>query len=437
MTLQNLNLNIHHVTRVEGHGNITVDLKNGVIEKCQWSVPEAPRFFESMLVGREWHEVSYIVSRICGICSIGHTLASLKASEAAMGIEISDQTRLLRRILCHGENFQSHVLHVFFLTAPDLLGAPSVFPLVATHPDVVKLALKLKRLANDMCDVFAGRTTHPNNTTLGGFTGYPGAEAVEGILARLKDTRPDLEFASKVLLSLKDKIPAYQRETEFIALKSDEEYALYDGWVASTDLPGQKIPVANYRNVVNEFVVPYSTAKHARHQRDSYFVGALARFNLSYDQLVPGAKEAAAAFGLKPLCYNSFMNNVAQFVETVHSVEESIRLMEELLNRGIEEEAPVRTIGAGQGAGAVDVPRGLLCHDYTYDEQGKVLRANCVIPTNQNHRNIEYDLHEFLPQLIAAGKDEKEIALGLEMVVRAYDPCISCSTHYLDVTFKK
>jgi coenzyme F420-reducing hydrogenase alpha subunit len=437
MTLQNLNLSIHHVTRVEGHGNILVNLTQGNVEKCEWHVPEAPRFFEAMVVGREWHEISYIVSRICGICSIGHTFASLKATEAAFGIQISPQTRLLRRILAHGENFQSHILHVFFLVAPDLLGVPSVFPLVATHPDVVKLALKLKRLANDMCDVFGGRTTHPNNTTVGGFTGFPSVQNVEGILQRLKDARADLAVATQVIASLVPRIPVYERETEFVALKSDEEYAIYDGWIASTDMPGVKIPVDQYRSVTNEYMLPQSTAKWCRHKRESYFAGALARFNLNYDQLIPQAKEIAAAVGLKPICYNTFMNNAAQYVETIHSVEEAIRLIEELLATGIKEEAPVRVIKAGTGAGAVDVPRGILFHEYSYDDQGRVTAANCIIPTNENHRNIELDLQKFLKQLIAEGKDEKGIALGLEMMVRAYDPCISCSTHYLDVSFKR
>ena len=427
--MKNINVNVDHVTRVEGHGNIAVNVKEGKIEECKWEVVEAPRFFEAFVRGRTYLEVAHITSRICGICSIGHTLCSLQATEAALGVKISDQTRLLRHILIQGENLQSHVLHSYFLAAPDFVGAPSVFPLVKTHPDIVLRALRMKKLANDLCDVFGGRTVHPITPTVNGFTKLPEVKEIQDIRKRLVDATPDLEATLELFKTLK--IPAFERETEYISLKSKEEYALYDGVIASTD--AGTTPVANYRNWTNEYLVPHSTAKYAKNVRDSYMVGALARFNNNHGQLSPGAKKAAAALGLKAPCYNSFMNTVAQVVEAVHAVEESIRLIDEVLDKGLKEEDRRILLKAGKGVGAVDVPRGILFHDYTYDKNGICREANCVIPTNQNHANIQKDMEALLPQILDQPQDE--IRLKLEMLVRAYDPCISCSTHLLKVKF--
>jgi sulfhydrogenase subunit alpha len=427
--MKNININVDHLTRVEGHGNIVVNVKEGKIEECKWEVVEAPRFFEAFVRGRSYLELSHITSRICGICSVGHTLASLKATEAAMGVQISEQTRLLRRILAHGENMQSHSLHVYFLAAPDFVGVPSVFPLVKTHPEIVLLALRMKKLANDLCDVFGGRTVHPITPTVNGFTKLPEVKDVKEIRKRLAQAGPDLQATLELFKSLK--IPDFKRETEYISLKSKEEYALYDGAIASTD--AGTTPVVNYKNWTNEYLVPQSTAKHAKNVRDSYMVGALARFNNNHEQLSPGAKKAAAELGLKAPCHNPFMNNVAQVVETVHGVEESIRLIDELLDKGWKEEDRRVVVKAGRGVGSVDVPRGILFHDYTYDKDGVCVEANCVIPTNQNHGNIQRDMEALLPQIMDRPRDE--IRLSLEMLVRAYDPCISCSTHLLKVEF--
>jgi len=186
--------------------------------------------------------------------------------------------------------------------------------------------------------------------------------------------------------------------------------------------------------VIDEFCVPHSTAKHARHNRGSYMVGALARFNNNPGQLTPLAARAAEKLGLRAVCYNPFMNNVAQVVETVHNVEDSMNIIDTLLERGIQEEPFQVKPAAGRGVGCCEVPRGILFHDYTYDEKGHIVRANCVIPTNQNHRNIQHDMEKLLPEIL--DRPREEITLMLEMLVRAYDPCISCSTHLLEVKFR-
>ena len=432
---KNLNIEVHHVTRVEGHGNIYVDVKNGTIDRCEWHVPEAPRFFEAMVVGRAWNELQHITSRICGICSIGHTLASLKATEAAMGIGISEQDLKLRKLALHAENMQSHVLHLGFLVLPDLMGVGSVIPLASSHPKEVKTVLRLHRKANQMSNLICGRTTHPQRLIPGGFSRIPTMKELATLRDDLKKLVPDLQVVAELFKALAPNFPDLERETEFIGLTKPDEYALYDGKIGSTDTG--TTPVNEYLTITNEYVVPRSTAKWAKHARNSYMVGALARLNLNYDLLSPLAKKVAEMFGLKPVCHNPFMNNVTQLVETVHSVEDSIKLINELEAAGLQSQSiynnPEIKVKAGRGVGAVEVPRGILFHDYTYDEKGVCTKANCIIPTNQNHANIELDMKALLPTIL--DKTPKEIELSLEMLVRAYDPCISCSTHYVKVHF--
>jgi coenzyme F420-reducing hydrogenase alpha subunit len=334
---------------------------------------------------------------------------------------------LLRKLLSNGGVLQSHALHYYFLAAPDFLGVGSVFPLVNTHKEVVLRALKLKKLANDLCDLVGGRTVHPISAVVGGFTQLPSPSELREMQNRLKDALTDLQDTVELFSTFN--IPDFNRETEYIALKHPDEYAFYDGTISSTDTG--TTPAANYLEVTNEFCVPHSTAKHTKHARSSYMVGALARFNNNHDQLLPRAKKAAQDLGLEAPCHNPYMINVAQVVETVHLAEDSINLIDQLLTVGLKEEKPEVGLRAGTGVGACEVPRGILFHDYTYDASGAIVEANCVIPTNQNHANIQQDMEALVPTILDKSADE--IRLALEMLVRAYDPCISCSAHLLEV----
>jgi len=431
----NVDLEVHHVTRVEGHGNIYVNVKKGEIERCEWAIPEAPRFFEAMVVGRQWTELHHVTSRICGICSIGHTLASLKATESAMGIKISDQDLKLRKLALHAENMQSHILHLAFLVLPDLAGVGSVIPLVSSNPNEVKTALRLHRIANEMSNLLCGRTTHPQRLIPGGFSKIPSMKELMELRKKLANSVLDLQAVAELFKSLAHRLPDFARETEFIALTEPDEYAFYDGKIASSDTG--TAPVNEYLAFTNEYIVPISTAKRAKHARESYMVGALARFNINHNSLSPLAGKIADMFSLKSICYNPFMNSIAQLVEVAHSVEDSIRLIDEIEAAGLKSQPdynkPEIKVGAGSGIGAVEVPRGLLFHDYTYNEKGVCTKANFVIPTNQNHGNIELDMKALVPKML--DKTEKEVELSLEMLVRAYDPCISCSTHCIKVHF--
>ena len=424
-----LNINVHHVTRVEGHGNITVNAKDGKIEEITWEIPESPRFFEAMLRGLNYQDVTWLAPRICGICSVAHSTAAIQATEAAFGVQPSEQTMLLRKLLYHAETLQSHVLHFYFLAAPDFLGVGSVFPLINTHKEVVLRALRLKKLANDLADLLAGRKTHPTSCVVGGFVKFPETSQLGTMRQRLTEAMDDLKETVELFKGLN--VPDFIRPTEYIALKDPKEYAFISGDISSTDTG--TAPITDYLEMTNEFCVPQSTAKFSRHARDSYMVGALARFNNNYSQLLPEAQKAAGELGLKAVCDNPYMISIAQIVESIHAVEDSLRLIDQIVARGLKEEKPEVKVRAGRGVGAVEAPRGILFHDYTYDDKGVLTEANYVIPTNQNHNNIQKDMESLVPSII--NKTQDDITLMLEMLVRAYDPCISCSTHFLEVRF--
>ena len=427
-----IDINVHHVTRIEGHGNIVVRADDGKIEKCEWQIPEAPRFFEAMVRGRMWDEIQPIVCRICGICSVSHSLAAVKAVEDALGVQVSEQTDKLRILANYSEQLESHSLHVGYLVAPDLLGVKSVIPLASTHTDVVKNIIAIHRTGNQWMELIGGRMTHPVSFRIGGFGKLPTEDELKELKKSLEETVPRLESLAEVVLSLADKIPAFDRPTEYIALVQPDVYTFYHGNIGSTDT-SDIVDIHEFESVVNEYVTPQSTAKWTKWHRDSYAVGALARFNLNADNLLPLAAKTAKQFGLKKGNCNPFMNNVAQVVESVQVVEHGLQLLDELLSTGIKEEKIKVRERAGMGVGVVEAPRGILFHRYAFDDDGRCMSANICIPTGQNHGNIQKDFEALVPQII--DRDQDEIRQTLEMLVRSYDPCVSCSTHYLNIEF--
>lgn len=439
---KNINVNVHYLTRVEGHGNIVVDVKAGKLVKCQFQVIESPRFFESMLVGRPIWEAQHLTSRICGICACGHSLASIKAGEDALGIKPSAQTVMLRKLLLYTEQMDSHILHIYILVAPDLLGVKSIMPLIKTHKPVIDMALRMKKMSDYAGEVLAGRHIHPISYCIGGLTQLPQKEGLEKLYQMMLQARKDGEETVKIVKKLK--FPDFQRPAQYLSLSCDEEYAMYDGDLVING--GQKTKVSDYRKLLTETVVDYSLAKVATINGKPYAVGALSRFNNNFDKLNKKAKAVASQLGLKPPCHNPYLNTAAQLVEWVHCLEESIVIMEKILSDGLDENKivvpswPKRNeinqlkYQPNTGIGCVEVPRGTLFHEYSINEAGAITQANCVIPTNQNMGNLEEDMRKLVPELLGK-KTQAEITLALEMLARAYDPCISCATHVLDVKF--
>jgi len=421
----NLQVDVHPLTRVEGHGNIEVRVRDGKIEEARWHVVETPRYFEILLKGKHFSKAPVIASRICGICSISHTLTSLRAVENALEITIPETAAKLRLLGCHGETLQSHLLHLLFLAAPDFLGEESVIPLAAKNPEVVNLALRLKSLANRICDVVAGRTTHPVSFQVGGVAAAPRREDLLRLGDDLRRSLDDLAAVEELFATFE--IPGFVRETEFVSLEGDGEYPFIGGNLISSD--GVKRAESDYLAMTNEYVVEESTSKHSRLSRESYAVGALARLNNNFNLLHPDAVKTARRFQLEPVNHNPFMNHIAQLVECVHVTHDAIRLIEDLTSSPPGDLRAEVIPRAGEGVGAVEAPRGLLVHHYVIDDQGALTRANCVVPTTQNNANIHLDLRDLVEQYAVEGMTDQRLELLCSMLVRAYDPCISCSVH--------
>lgn len=441
MSRKDINVYVHHIARVEGHGNIVVDVKRGELKEVKLEIVESPRFFEAMLADRRFSEAVHIASRICGICAVSHTDASIKAIEDALGIKPTWQTETLRKILTAAEIIDSHALHCFFLAAPDFVGTHSVIPLASTSPEVVKTAINWKKLAHDICDTITGRHTHPISMTVDGFTNLVTKDQMRELLSKIKqflenDVPRTVEFFSKL------KVPQFERKTDYVCLTHPDEYAFYGGAIKSSETGEYKH--RDHKLKITEHVVDYSTAKHTFGPVKPYMVGALSRFNNNFRQLMPKARETAEGLGLEALSYNPYHITFAQIVELVHCLESMVELIEELLSRGIKDEREKRPPIAGWsvklpsirkswGVGVVEAPRGLLIHEYKFNDRGLIESANCIIPTAQNLANIEEDMRKLVPEIL--DRPKKEITLLLEMLVRAYDPCISCSTHMLKVDF--
>jgi len=349
-----------------------------------------------------------------------------------MGVRVSKQTDMLRILGYYAEQLQSHVLHIGYLVAPDLLGTKSVVPLVSSHPEIVNTIVGIHRIANQWAELIGGRMTHPVSFVVGGFGKLPTEAKLAELKESIENSIPGLQAIADLVLSLADKLPAFERETEYIALVEPGRYPFYHGQIGSTDTR-EIVDIRDWESVTNEYISPQSTAKWTKWHRDSYAVGALARYNLNADNLFPMAKKMSEAFGLKKGCCNPYMNSVAQIIESVQVVEGAIQIIDNILTAGIKQEVPHVIPRAGMGAGAVEAPRGILFHRYAFDEDGKCTSANICIPTNQNHGNIQKDFEELVPQIL--DRDQDDIRQMLEMLVRAYDPCISCSTHYLNVEF--
>lgn len=422
--MKKINIRVDQLARTEGHGKLVIQATDGGPPHVRWAITESPRFFEAMLRGRPWLDAHVLASRVCGICSVSHLFSALKATEGAFGFEPTEQTILLRKLLYAGEMIESHMLHVYLLAGPDFFGTGSIFPLLETKDrERVLTGLRLKKLGNDIMELIGGRTVHPQSPAVGRFNRLPTAETLRHLRRRLDEAIPDIQATVRLFRGFK--MPQFNRETEYIALKYPHEYALVRGDMYSTDTGLS--PLDKYLDITNEYVMPDSTALYTRHARASYMVGALSRMNINHEHLNPLAKAMAMEFGLSIPCHNPFLITWAQIVETAHEIEEAKAIVDHLLERGLKEEKPPVHVQAGRGVGAVEAPRGLLIHDYTYDDTGHVTKANLIIPTNQNNGSIQEDLEVLVRENM--DRSEDELRLLCEMLVRAYDPCIGCSTH--------
>ncbi|HVN15716.1 MAG TPA: Ni/Fe hydrogenase subunit alpha [Anaerolineales bacterium] len=412
------------LARVEGEGGLYIGLQDGKAVEIRLDIYEPPRFFEGFLVDRFLQEVPDITARICGICPVAYQMSAAQALERALDIQIKPQVRALRRLMYCGEYIESHALHIYLLQAPDMLGKESALELAEIAPDVVKNALRLKKIGNDILKAIGGRSVHPVNVCIGGFYRWPETAPLTALL-------PDLEWglnAARECVKWAATLPYPDLEIdyEFVALHHPDEYGITGGDVWSSK--GRKLSVAEYETAYIEDHVKHSNALHS-HTVDgsTYLVGPLARLNLNHEQLSPAAQQALKDANVKLPLKNPYKSLLARAIELVDVYEEAIGLIK---NYKPEGSAHIELkLKAGEGAGATEAPRGLLYHRYKVDEHGLIKFAKITPPTAQNLPRIEADLFALAPKIVKL--PEAEATLTAEHLVRSYDPCISCATHFL------
>lgn len=421
-------LSMHHIARIEGHGNVHVSIEDGKVRDVQMNIVEPARLFESMVVGRPYDKISYIASRICGICSSSHVVTDLLAIEDAFGVEVSDRTRMLRELLVYGSYLQNHASHLFVFAAPDFAGEESLFPLAVTEPELFKGGLAIKALGNELCTKVGGRSIHPITAVVGGFTHEMSSSEYIEMADKLRDMRP---FAEKVVdVFAAFPVPDIATKGDFLALHEKGHYAVVSGRPCFVK-DGFEFDRAQYRDYIEEYQVAHSAAYFSRRRdtQETFAASALARVNASWNELTREARLAAAKAGLRPPSLNPYSNNVAQAVELVDVCVRCEAMLRELAE-GEGSSKPVEfEPKAGRGVGMTEAPRGTLVHDVEFDEAGRVVHANIITPTVHNLSDTEHNIFQVAELLANQGADEAVIRLEVEKLVRAYDPCLSCSVH--------
>ena len=417
-------LKVDTLARVEGEGSLSIKIRNGEVREVSFGIYEPPRFFEAFLRGRSYEEAPDIAARICGICPVAYQMSAVHAMEEAFGVSVTGQLRALRRLLYCGEWIESHALHIYLLHAPDFLGYEDAIQMAKDHGETVQMALRLKKIGNELMTVVGGREIHPINVRVGGFYKVPAKRDLQRLVENLKWARDaslkTIRFTSTL------PFPEFEYDYEFVALRHPTEYPINEGRLVSTK--GLDIPIAEYEHHFTEEHVERSNALHSVHkERGAYFVGPLARYNLNFDRLTKNAQDAAKSAGLAKTCLNPFKGIIVRAVETLYACEEALRIIRdyEEPDHPFEPVHPVKGIGHG----CTEAPRGILYHRYHLAEDGKILDAKIVPPTSQNQKTIEADLARLMPSLVR--KPDAEILWRAEQAIRNYDPCISCATHFL------
>lgn len=423
MNRKTLRIRVDALARVEGEGGIEIHVQDGKVVDHRFRIFEPPRFFEAFLQGRSYAEVPDITARICGICPVAYQMSSVLALEQALGVEVDETVRALRRLIYCGEWIESHTLHVLFLHAPDFLGLADAFGIARLHPDIFRKGLQLKQTGNELVAVIGGRAVHPVNMKVGGFHRMIAKSELEPLQDELKRARDHAMDLARWVSGFT--FPDFSRDYEFVALCHPTEYPMGEGTVTSS--LGLSLKADQVEEVFPEEQAAHSHALHARIAgRGGYMVGPLARYNLNHQRLTPSAREVAQSVKLETPCTNPFRSIVVRAVEILQACDDALRILESgALSGGT---APAKVLPrAGRGAACTEAPRGLLYHRYDLDETGLVTSARIMPPTSQNQKSIERDLLELVT---AAGEpDEDRLTWLCEQAVRNYDPCISCATH--------
>jgi len=429
-TVASRTLKVDQLARVEGEGAMYIHVTDGAVDDVQLQIFEPPRFFEGFLRGRRYTEPPDITARICGICPVAYQMSACNAIEDACGVSVDGPLNELRRLLYCGEWIESHTLHIYMLHAPDFLGYESAVHLAADHRPIVERGLALKKVGNDILDVIGGRAVHPINVRLGGFYRVPTKRELAPLAEKLRRARDAAVETARWVAGFE--FPHLEQDYEFVALRHPGEYPINRGRLVSNF--GLDITPSEFDEHIEEQHVEWSNALQARiRERDHYFVGPMARYNLAGAELSPLTREVAAEIGLEREVRNPFRSIIVRALEVVYATDEALRVIHEYEMP----DAPAIAVEprAGTGYGITEAPRGILYHRYTIDDMGTILDCTIVPPTSQNQPTIEHDLWHFVEDRMDL--DDAELTRQCEQAIRNYDPCISCATHFLDMRVER
>ncbi len=420
-------IKVDYLARVEGEGALDLEISEGKVASAQLRIFEPPRFFEALLRGRSCAEIPDIVARICGICPVAYQMSAVHAIENAFGVKVGGQLRALRRLLYCGERIERHALHVVMLHAPDFLGYPDAMQMARDHGHIVRGGLALKKAGNEILRLLGGREIHPVSVKPGGFHRVPTRAELNSLTEPLQRAR---EFATSLVRWVATlPFPDLEQDYEFVALRHADEYPFNEGrLVSSRDID---IDIADYESEFEERHVAHSTALHSLlKRRGAYLVGPLARYALNFDRLPATVQGLALEVGLSTVCRNPFKSIVVRAVEILFACEEALRIIG---TYDPPAEAAVQLEPrAGSGFGCTEAPRGICWHRYEFAADGTIERVRIVPPTSQNQPSIEADLAAVATSIL--DRPDEIIRDRCEQTIRNYDPCISCSTHFLKLT---
>jgi len=415
-------IKLNHVTKIEGHAKLKIRIDKGKVEEVSLRIYEGSRFFEGMLKGKKWDDLPHITSRICGICSPVHAMTSVKAIEDAFSVKVSSQTKLLRELINIGGIIQSHVLHLYFLALPDYTGHENVLEMLPKHKKEIERALRIKKVGNLLVDLLGGRDIHPIAVVPGGISRVPSPDVMIRLLKELKLISGDVKDTVELFLGLD--YPEFNHAKKLVALHGGTYFDSRDIIACEGD---ECMITKDYEEHFKEFFQEGSTAEFVSIDGKSYMVGAISRLWNNREWLSGYAKKV----GLRILKqkYNPHMNNPAQALELYTGVARCIEIIHGLKLK--DEKVKAIVFKKSSGVGASEAPRGILFHKYKFDSDGICTYANITTPTSQNLLNLQEAIKAYLPLIL--DKSSTEIKLEIEKLIRAYDPCISCSTHFLEL----
>ena len=420
-----MNIKINQIAKIEGHTGIMASVLKGDVKSAKLEVREGIRLIEGILIGRHYKEMPVIAQRICGICSVAHNIASIKAIENAMKIEVGSETVKLRKIMTEGHFIHSHALHLFFLSLADFLDIENDLKIAEEYPEESKKIIKIREYGTEIVKIIGGRTVHPLTNEVGGFKKIPTADEIRKLILKGEEILPiTLELAT---FFRNIKTPDFSRPTEYISLEEKKEYAIYDGNVISNK--GLNVAVDHFEEKFHEFQRPTEIIKRVECDgKTSYMVGAIARVNNNRDKLSMHAEKYLKSLNFNNPDYNPFHNVLYQMIELIHCIENSVKLLKEIahadLGNAITKEYEIRE---GAAAAAIESSKGTLYYWVDIDPKGYIKNVNIITPTAQILTHMEDDIAAFIPGILE--KDEKIVEKKMRAFIRAYDPCITCAVH--------